>query len=117
MLLDELADAVVEGRRKKYKAELTVVPLLIIDDFGMRKLAVDSGGGSAGDCDAPIRAGQHVVDFEPGGGGLGEAVGGYGGGGGDAGSVVASRSSAEVSAEELADEHGDVDGGGVGMWK
>ena len=38
MLLDELGDAVVEGRRKKYMAELTVVPLLIIDDFGMRKL-------------------------------------------------------------------------------
>lgn len=38
VLLDELADAVVEGRRKKYMAELTVVPLLIIDDFGMRKL-------------------------------------------------------------------------------
>ena len=38
VLLDELGDAVVEGRRKKYMAELTVVPLLIIDDFGMRKL-------------------------------------------------------------------------------
>ena len=38
VLLDELGDAVVEGRRKKYMAELTLVPLLIIDDFGMRKL-------------------------------------------------------------------------------
>jgi DNA replication protein DnaC len=38
LLLDELADAVVEGRRKQYMAELTAVPLLIIDDFGMRKL-------------------------------------------------------------------------------
>ena len=38
VLLDELGDAVVEGRRKKYMAELTVVPLLIVDDFGMRKL-------------------------------------------------------------------------------
>jgi DNA replication protein DnaC len=37
-LLEELADAVAEGRRKKYMAELTMVPLLIIDDFGMRKL-------------------------------------------------------------------------------
>jgi len=37
-LLEELADAVAEGRRKKYMAELTLVPLLIIDDFGMRKL-------------------------------------------------------------------------------
>jgi DNA replication protein DnaC len=38
VLLEELADAVAEGRRKKYMAELTLVPLLIIDDFGMRKL-------------------------------------------------------------------------------
>lgn len=38
VLLEELADAVAEGRRKKYMAELTTVPLLIIDDFGMRKL-------------------------------------------------------------------------------
>jgi DNA replication protein DnaC len=38
VLLEELADAVAEGRRKKYMAELTQVPLLIIDDFGMRKL-------------------------------------------------------------------------------
>ena len=38
VLLEELADAVAEGRRKKYMAELTMVPLLIIDDFGMRKL-------------------------------------------------------------------------------
>jgi DNA replication protein DnaC len=38
VLLDELADAVVDGTRKHYMAELTAVPLLIIDDFGMRKL-------------------------------------------------------------------------------
>lgn len=38
VLLEELADAVAEGRRKQYMAELTLVPLLIIDDFGMRKL-------------------------------------------------------------------------------
>lgn len=38
VLLDELADAVVDGSRKQYMAELTAVPLLIIDDFGMRKL-------------------------------------------------------------------------------
>ena len=38
MLLDELADAAADGTRKQFMAELTVVPLLIIDDFGMRKL-------------------------------------------------------------------------------
>jgi DNA replication protein DnaC len=38
VLLDELADAVAEGTRKDYMDSLTTVPLLIVDDFGMRKL-------------------------------------------------------------------------------
>jgi DNA replication protein DnaC len=38
VLLEELADAVVDGKRKQYLESLATVPLLIIDDFGMRKL-------------------------------------------------------------------------------
>ena len=38
VLLEELAEAVVNGTRKPYMESLTSVPLLIIDDFGMRKL-------------------------------------------------------------------------------
>src|ERR1700720_1102099 len=38
VLLDELADAVVDGTRKQFMEALTTGPLLIIDDFGMRKL-------------------------------------------------------------------------------
>ena len=38
VLLEELADATLDGRRKQYMAMLTKVPLLIIDDLGMRKL-------------------------------------------------------------------------------
>jgi DNA replication protein DnaC len=38
VLLDELADAVVDGTRREFMESLTTVPLLIIDDFGMRKL-------------------------------------------------------------------------------
>jgi DNA replication protein DnaC len=38
VLLDELAEAVVDGTRKEFMLTLTTVPLLIIDDFGMRKL-------------------------------------------------------------------------------
>ncbi len=38
ILLEELAEAVVDGTRKQYMESLTTVPLLIIDDFGMRKL-------------------------------------------------------------------------------
>jgi DNA replication protein DnaC len=38
-LLEELTDATLAGTRKAYVAELVTVPLLIIDDLGMRKLA------------------------------------------------------------------------------
>jgi DNA replication protein DnaC len=38
ILLDELAEAIVDGTRKQYMESLTAVPLLILDDFGMRKL-------------------------------------------------------------------------------
>ena len=38
VLLDELAEAVVDGTRREYMETLTTVPLLIIDDLGMRKL-------------------------------------------------------------------------------
>ena len=38
ILLDELAEAVADGTRKEYMESVATVPLLIIDDFGMRKL-------------------------------------------------------------------------------
>jgi DNA replication protein DnaC len=38
VLLDELAEAVAEDTRKEYMEAVATVPLLIIDDFGMRKL-------------------------------------------------------------------------------
>ena len=38
VLLDELADAIADGTRKEYMDSVATVPLLIIDDFGMRKL-------------------------------------------------------------------------------
>lgn len=37
-LLEELADATLDEERKEYLARMTAVPLLIIDDLGMRKL-------------------------------------------------------------------------------
>jgi DNA replication protein DnaC len=37
-LLEEIAEAAVDGTRKDLLAELATVPLLIIDDLGMRKL-------------------------------------------------------------------------------
>jgi DNA replication protein DnaC len=38
VLLDDLAEAVVDGTRKEFMESLATVSLLIIDDFGMRKL-------------------------------------------------------------------------------
>lgn len=38
VLLDDLAEAVAGGTRKEFMETLTTAPLLIIDDFGMRKL-------------------------------------------------------------------------------
>ena len=38
VLLDELADATLERRRKEVMTDFATVPLLIIDDLGMRKL-------------------------------------------------------------------------------
>ena len=38
VLLDELADATIDGTRKDYMTELATVPLLIIDDLGIRTL-------------------------------------------------------------------------------
>ena len=38
ILLEEMADATLDGTRKEYMAAMGKVPLLIIDDLGMRKL-------------------------------------------------------------------------------
>lgn len=38
VLLEELADATLDGARKDYLAAMSAVPLLILDDLGMRKL-------------------------------------------------------------------------------
>ena len=38
VLLDELAEAIADGTRREYVESVSTVPLLIIDDFGMRKL-------------------------------------------------------------------------------
>lgn len=38
ILLEEVAEATIDGRRKQYMESIASVALLIIDDFGMRKL-------------------------------------------------------------------------------
>jgi DNA replication protein DnaC len=37
-LMEEIAEATLDGTRKAYLADLAAVPLLIVDDLGMRKL-------------------------------------------------------------------------------
>jgi DNA replication protein DnaC len=41
-LLEELADATIDGTRKEHMQLLITVPLLIIDDLGMRKLPLNT---------------------------------------------------------------------------
>ena len=43
ILLEELADAALDGGRKQYMEKVSTAPLLIIDDFGMRKLPATAG--------------------------------------------------------------------------
>jgi DNA replication protein DnaC len=38
ILIEEIAEAAITGTRKDYLAELATVPLLVIDDLGMRRL-------------------------------------------------------------------------------
>jgi DNA replication protein DnaC len=43
-LLEELADATLDGERKDQLTEMASVPLLILDDLGMRKLPTTAAG-------------------------------------------------------------------------
>jgi len=54
-----------DGTRKEFMESLTTVPLLIIDDFGMRKLPLTAAEDLLGDRHAPLRAHQYAVDIEP----------------------------------------------------
>ena len=38
VLIEKIADADLDGTRKRYIADMAAVPLLIVDDLGMRKL-------------------------------------------------------------------------------
>ena len=74
--LEELAEATLADTRKAYLAELTRVPLLIIDDLGMRKLlqaAAYRRRGPARADHAPLRAGLHHAHLESSRRGLGKA--------------------------------------------
>ena len=74
ILLEEIAEAALDGKRKEHMELLATVPLLILDDLGMRKLG-HSGRRAAGDRHAPLRTRQHPTDFQPPCGRLGKLLG------------------------------------------
>src|ERR1700682_2761480 len=43
VLLDDLAESVADGTRREFMESVATVPLLIVDDFGMRKLPLTAG--------------------------------------------------------------------------
>ena len=56
ILLEELADATLDGNRRRHVELLTTVPLLIIDDLGMPdKTAADCRRRTAGNHHAALR--------------------------------------------------------------
>jgi DNA replication protein DnaC len=74
VLLDELSDADAEGTRKEYMETVATVPLLIIDDFGMRKLPHTAAEDLARNRHATLRAFQHAPDVKSTRGRLGQAA-------------------------------------------
>jgi hypothetical protein len=63
LLLDDLTEAVADGARNEFMESLTTVPLLNIDDFGMRKLPMTAAEDLL-DRHAPLRTCQHTTDIE-----------------------------------------------------
>ncbi|MGZ9241384.1 MAG: ATP-binding protein [Candidatus Binatia bacterium] len=53
-LLDEIVEATLDGSRKQHMELLATVPLLIVDDLGMRKLPSTAARGPLGDRHAPL---------------------------------------------------------------
>ena len=74
VLIEEIADATLDGTRKELIADLATVPLLIIDDLGMRKLPAHRRRGPARAGHASLRARQHPLHLEPPRRGLGQAA-------------------------------------------
>jgi len=66
VLLDELAEATLDGTRRDHLAELATVPLLVIDDLGMRKLPATRRGRNepvSGPGRWPVLTRPHLAGF------------------------------------------------------
>ena len=97
-LLDELAEATLDGTRKEHMGLLVTVSLLIIDDLGMRKLPLTTYWRSS--CAATN--GQHAADVQSPRRGLGQAAGRRGHGKRYARPPPAPRTCAQMRSPELA---------------
>src|ERR1700690_3890281 len=75
VLLDELADAVVGGTRREFMESLATAPLLIIDDFGMRKLPLTAAEDLLEIIMRRYERASTLFDLQPSRGGLGKAAG------------------------------------------
>lgn len=81
---------------------LVTVPLLIIDDLGMRKLPLTAAEELLETHHAPLRTSQHHADLESPGGRLGETAGRCGRGQRHARSPTAPWTRAQVRSPQLA---------------
>jgi len=73
-LLDELAEATLDGTRREHMEFLVTVPLLI-PRSRHAQTAPHRCRRTSGDHHAPLRADQHHTNFEPSGGRLGQTAG------------------------------------------
>ena len=101
-LLEEIADATLDGTRKDLLADLATVPLLIIDDLGMRKLPHTAAEDLLEADHAALRTRVHAPDVESARRRLGQAPRRHRRGHRAPRSAVTSRARAQVWAAKLA---------------
>jgi DNA replication protein DnaC len=104
VLLDDLAEAVADGTRREFMETLTTVPLLIIDDFGMRKLPLTAAEDLL-EIIMRRRACQHAANVEPPRRRLGKTAGRCRRCDRDARSPASPRPRSQVRTPKLADEN------------
>ncbi len=102
ILLEEVAEATLDGTRKQYMESISNVALLIIDDFGMRKLPQTAAEDLLEIVMRRYERASTLLTFEPSSGGLGQAPGRCRRRRIHAGSTVASRPRPQVRTQELA---------------
>jgi DNA replication protein DnaC len=103
-LIEEIADATIDGTRKDYLADLASVPLLIVDDLGMRKLPHTAAEDLLELVMRRYEASLYDPHLEPPSRRLGQAPWGHGSGHGAAGPPPPPRPRPQVRAQKLADE-------------